>query len=122
MDIVAINDAINMLVESDTTPANVSELAALYICKSNLENALESHSNTSGELLQDKLPYYCKYRDAKRRYQLGQTNEGEVIKAIKETCSEFFTFMEDMYSGTDMNKERLCIKQMIHKLAEKYDK
>ena len=120
MDLIAINDAINTLVESDTTPENVAELANLYICKSNIENGLNRQINASERELKEILPYYHKYTDIKRRYQLNQTNEGEVIRGIKDVCREIAEFIAALYSGTDMNKERICIRQMLDTLHEKY--
>ncbi len=122
MDLVAIEDAISILEESDTTPENVSELASLYICRDNLQNRLETLPDAITDELSDILPYYTKYRDIKRRYQMHQTTEGEVIKGIKDVCRELSEFIGVLYSGTDMNKERLCIKQMLVQLDEKYNK
>lgn len=122
MDLVAIEDAISILEESATTPENVSELASLYICKANLQNRLETLPDAIADELSDILPYYTKYRDIKRRYQMHQTTEGEVIKGIKDVCRELSEFIGVLYSGTDMNKERLCIKQMLAQLNEKYSK
>ena len=72
--------------------------------------------------LQDILPYYIKYRDIKTQYQLGKTTEGEVIQGIKRVCKELAEFIDALYSGTDMNKERLCIKDMLEQLHNKYSK
>lgn len=120
MDLVAIEDAISILEESATTPENVSELASLYICKGNLQNRLETLPDAVERELDDILPYYTKYRDIKRRYQLNQAIDSEVIHGIKDVCKEIIEFIAMMYRSTDMNKERLCIKDMIKTLAEKY--
>lgn len=120
MDLVEINNAIDMLLERDTTPDNVSELANLYICKFNIENGLNRQINASERELKDILPYYNKYTDIKRRYQLRQTDESEVIQGIKDVCREIAEFIAALYSGTDMNRERICIRQMIDTLHKKY--
>ena len=119
MDIVAIDEAIESLEQEDTTVDNVKELSALYICREYLIKS--SPVNISERELSEIFPYYRKYLDIKRRYQLMQTTEGEVIKGIKDVCRELTEFVETMYSGTDMNKERLCIRQMLSALNDKYN-
>lgn len=124
MDLLTIKEAINTLVESDTTPQNVAELASLYICKGELEKLKFAPKfrviDGVEEEWQDILPYYQQYKDVKKRYQLGQTNEGEIIQGIKKVCLELKEFIEALYSGTDMNKERLCIQQMLRELYSEY--
>lgn len=120
MDIIAINDAIDSLENSDTTVENVAELASLYICRSNLETGLKSTIDDIKQEYEDILPYYLKYRDIKRRYQRNEAIDSEVIQGIKDVCRELKEFIDILYQCTDMNKERLCIKDMIHSLAKKY--
>lgn len=120
MELSEITNAIDIVLERATTPENVAELASLYICKSNLENGLNRQINAPERELQDILPYYGKYIDIKRRYQLNQTNESEVIQGIKDVCREITEFIAALYSGTDMNKERICIRQMIDVIHDKY--
>ena len=122
MDIVAIEEAIQALEIADTTVNNVSELASLYICRQNLESGLNSKLDGIQGELEDILPYYIKYKDIKKRYQLNQTTEGEVIQGIKNVCNEIQEFISTLYSGTDMNKERICIRNMLKQLNEKYSK
>ncbi len=121
MDIVAINDAIDILLQSDTTPENVNELASLYICQANIQKGEKRQINAVQGELEDILPYYTQYRDIKRRYQMGQTNEGELIRGMKNVCREIVEFISALYCGTDMNKERICIRQMLSTLNEKYN-
>lgn len=122
MDIVAIEEAIQELEIADTTVNNVSELASLYICRENLKGGLNSKLDGIQGELEDIMPYYIKYRDIKRRYQLNQTNETEVIQGIKNVCREIQEFISTLYSGTDMNKERLCIVKTLEQLYKKYSK
>lgn len=117
MDVVAIEEAIEELENSETTVDNIKELSALYICRDHL--MLSNHDAVESEL-EDIFPYYRKYRDIKRRYQLRQTNESEVAEGIKAVCRELTEFVETLYSGTDMNKERICIRKMLEKLYNKY--
>ena len=124
MDLVAIQEAINTLVNSSTTADNVSELASLYICSICLQESVKSakYSELQGteKELKDILPYYRKYVDIKRRYQLHQTTEGEVVVGIKKVCKEITEFIDSLYRGTDMNKERICLRNMIKQLNDKY--
>ena len=120
MDIVAIEDAIKTLEDSSTTPENVSELSALYICRENLNHSLKLMVDAGKDELEDILPYYMKYRDTKKRYQRNEAIDSEVIQGIKNVCRELKEFIAVLYQNTDMNKERLCIKEMIHTLAKKY--
>ena len=122
MDIQAIEEAIYVLETEDTTYDNVSELASLYIVRDNLKQPVKTMVDGINNELQDILPYYIKYRDIKTQYQLGKTTEGEVIQGIKRVCKELAEFINALYSGTDMNKERLCIKDMLVQLNEKYSK
>ena len=122
MDIQMIRDAIEELENEDVTYDNIDELASLYIVYNNLQRSGYSMITSVESEAQDILPYYIKYQDIKRRYQTNQTTEGEVIQGIKKVCKELSEFIDALYSGTDMNKERLCIKDMIKQLNEKYSK
>lgn len=118
MDIVAINEAIEILENKETNFDNVSELAMLYIVRNNHQ----SISDSASDELNDILPCYQKYREVKGRYQQGMTSEGEVIRALKLLGQEIKEFIDNLYCNTDMNKERLYIKEMICQLNEKYSK
>lgn len=122
MDIQMIRDAIEELENEDVTYDNINELASLYIVYNNLQRSGYSMITSVESEARDILPYYIKYQDIKRRYQTNQTTEGEVIQGIKKVCKELSEFIDALYSGTDMNKERLCIKDMIKQLNEKYSK
>lgn len=122
MDIHIINDAINTLENDDTTFDNVHELAMLYIVQERLNSRLTSMVSPINKEAKDILPAYEKYCSIKTRYQLGQTNEGEVIRSIKLVCKELEEFISLLYTGTDMNKERIYIKETICKLNERYSK
>lgn len=122
MDIQIIEEAIEELETADTTYDNIAELSSLYIVYNNLKQPIKTMVDGVNNELQDILPYYIKYRDIKTRYQLGKTAEGEVIQGMKRVCKELAEFIDALYSGTDMNKERLCIKDMLVQLNEKYNK
>ena len=120
MDLLAIEDAIEALETAETTSETVSELASLYICHANLKHGLETAPDAIKTEYDDILPYYLKYRDTKKRYQRNQAIDSEVIHGIKDVCRELKEFIAMLYQHTDMNKERLCIKEMIKELAKKY--
>lgn len=120
MDVIAIREAINTLEQADTTVDNVRELASLYICKDKLEEGLKTMVDGVKQEYDDILPYYMKYRDTKRRYQRNEAIDSEIIQGIKDVCRELKEFIDMLYQHTDMNKERLCIKDMIRTMAKKY--
>ena len=120
MDLVAIEEAIEALENDVTTVDNVSELASLYICRENMKAGLKTMIDGVKQEYDDILPYYIKYRDTKRRYQTNEAIDSEVIQGIKDVCRELREFIDMLYQHTDMNKERLCIKEMIKTLAQKY--
>ena len=120
MDLVAIEEAIEALENDVTTVDNVSELASLYICRENMKADLKTMIDGVKQEYDDILPYYIKYRDTKRRYQTNEAIDSEVIQGIKDVCRELREFIDMLYQHTDMNKERLCIKEMIKTLSQKY--
>jgi len=120
MDLVAIEEAIEALENDVTTVDNVSELASLYICRENMKAGLKTMIDGVKQEYDDILPYYIKYRDTKRRYQTNEAIDSEVIQGIKDVCRELREFIDMLYQHTDMNKERLCIKEMIKILSQKY--
>lgn len=118
MDIIAIQEAIESLESAETTPENVAELASLYIVSNSLKGT-EDEDKVQSEL-EDILPYYVKYRNIKRRYQLHQALDSEVIQGIKDVCRELQEFIITLYQHTDMHRERMCIKKMLSSLWEHY--
>lgn len=119
MDINVINNAITTLENEETTFDNVSELAMLYIVRDKMQNELMTGmSHSSNEI----LPTYKKYREIKTRYQLGQTDEGEVIRTTKLLCHEISEFLDNLFSCTDMLKERVLIIEETRKIYEKISK
>ena len=75
--------------------------------------------STEKELI-DILPSYLDYIDMKREYQMGNISEGRVIKSLKFVCIEIEEFLLTLYSSTDMNKERKCIKDMVNSISTKF--
>lgn len=115
MNIDIIEQAIQELEYSEETVENIAELAALYIVRDHFYEKKSSHDTGNSF-----LPYYPVYIESKRKYQLHQTTEGEVIQNVKNFCRDVETLMKTVYSNTDMNKERLCLSQSIKNLYETY--
>lgn len=116
MNISLIEDAINTLEDDDTTVDNVAKLASLYIVRANYKQV----KNETVKELNEILPVYSKYIEAKKNYQLGKGSEELVCTYIKQVCSEIKDFLVTLYSGTDMWKERRCIRHMLADLYAKY--
>ena len=119
MELETIDDAIEELENSDTTVDNVAELASLYIVREHLAGNVVSDTEKE---LNDILPNYKLYIGIKRKYQLGQCEESEVIHAVKSVCKELKEFLETLYYSTDMNKERICIRDMLNCLNKECSK
>ena len=117
MDINIIEKAIEDLENSEETEENVTLLSSLYIVRKNLNSSKFSQSSHDNYT---QFPYYEKYISTKRKYQLNQTTEGEVIQDMKNMCRELKMLVSTLYCNTDMNKERLCIRQMLQELSEKF--
>ena len=116
MDIKIIKEAIKELEQSDTIVDNIQELASLYIVAQNMEQGLNPVVTELNEI----LPAYNRYIQVKRKYQLGEITEEPVCTNIKQVCAEIRDFMCTLYAGTDMGKERRCIRALIQELYEKY--
>lgn len=121
MNIQEINEAIELLEDSDTTVDNVIELSSLYIVRKNLKSGDMKVISGAEKELNDLFPYYNKYVDAKTRYRFGESNEGEVSNTLKSLCVEVAEFINVLYCNTNMRKERKVIEDMIKQLYEKYD-
>lgn len=120
IDLNEIESTIALLESGETTFSNCEKLAMLYICRDNIQTRLNPVPDTLDRELTDILPYYMKYRDIKKRYQLNQAIDNEVIQGIEDVCREVKEFIDTLYYCTDMNKERVCIRDMINDLHDKY--
>lgn len=123
MDIQIIENTIDELEHSDISMNNAIELASLYIIRNNNLTGInkEETSGIQGEI-EDILPAYTEYRQVKTQYQLNNLPDFVVVKTLKLLCQEIEDVINLLYSSTDMNKERRCIKQMIFNLYSKYGK
>lgn len=121
MNIYAINKAITELEKSETTYENVSELSALYIVQERLTKNSTIISNDATEReLQDILPFYKKYIEIKRNYQLGKATDDLLLDCMTAVCKEISEFIESLYNNTELFKERLKIELMIKELYKRF--
>lgn len=122
MDISIIRQAIVELENDDITLNNVIELASLYIIVDRYDRRVNEADNTVVEHeLQDIFPYYSKYIDIKRKYQLKQVTERQLDNAMKDLCREICEFLNVLYNSSEMAKERKYIREMLRDCLKKYD-
>ena len=115
MDIRIINEMIEELEDSDTTYANVADLASLYIVKDNL-----NYADAVTQELNDILPAYNGYKQIKREYQLGKTDKQKVIDQMKSVCKEISELVCAIYNNSDLEEERKLILDTLKNLKCKY--
>lgn len=113
MDIRLIDDAIEDLLESDTTRSNAEELAALIVVQDYLQNRLQRRFDATEAELNDVLPQYRQYKEVKRKYQRKEVTDDCVLVSLKLLCKEIQEFMYTLYHNTDMLKERILVDQLI---------
>lgn len=119
MDLQVIRNTIADLEQADNTFDNCAKLASLYIIVSEAEKSkIDPKSSVTEGELQDILPAYRHYVDAKRNYQLNGTSEEQTVKALGFVCQEIYEFIQSLYSSTDMPQERTHIRNLISKLQE----
>lgn len=114
MDINTVNALIDELEESDTSLSNIRNLSALYTVKAHLLGT-SNYDSTTAEL-NDILPSYLQYIDAKRDYQMYKTTAKDVCINMQKLCKEIKEFIQTLYSNTDMPEERKIIEQMVKEI------
>lgn len=114
MNIEIINEMIEELEESDTTYANVADLASLYTVKDKLP------MDKVTKELNDVFPAYTTYKTIKRDYQLNNTDKSKVIRQMEFVCEELNEFVCMLYSNSDLEEERQMIMSMLKNLNCKY--
>lgn len=112
MDFNAILDTIEELESQKATPESIQELAALY--------TVRDHSPMYSQYNSSILPTYNTYCSDKRKCQLGQLSENQVLEDLKFVCSEVLMLMQTLYSGTSSNLEREQLKAVIQQLSSMY--
>ena len=115
MDIRIINEMIEELEDSDTTYANVTDLASLYIVRDKL-----CYIDTIVKELNDILPAYTVYKHIKRDYQLGKADKSKVINQMKYVCKEISELICTIYNNSDLEEERELILETLKNLKCKY--
>ena len=118
MDLSTINDLIDELENSETSLSNIRNLSALYNVKSHILGN-KTYDNVVKEL-NDVLPSYLQYVEVKRRYQLKEITDEAVISYLYRVCKEIKEFIQTLYSGTDTQKERDVLQDLINQLKEMF--
>lgn len=111
MDISVINDMIDDLEKSEPSLSNIRNLSALYNVRANLLGTNKFDKTTKE--LSDILPSYLQYIDVKRKYQLHEVNDEALYLNMKELCREIQEFIRALYSGSDTQRERDMLRQLI---------
>ena len=116
MDINEIEETIQELENSSTTFNNALKLASLYILRENLKPGLKREIDGVEDELDDILPQYRHYIVVRRNFQLGQTNQTEVLKALTYLCIEIKEFLKALYSGTSSPEEQSILQELYSSL------
>lgn len=111
MDITVISNMIDELEQSEPSLSNVRNLSALYNVRTNLLGTVRFDKTTKE--LSDILPSYLQYIDIKRKYQLHEVSDEALYLNMKELCREIQEFIKALYSGSDTQKERDMLRQLI---------
>ena len=114
LNMSTINDLIDELENGDTSLSNIRNLSALYNVKSHLLGS-NKYDRTAKEL-NDILPSYLQYVETKRKYQMKEITEINVLLHLGNVCKEIKEFIQTLYSGTDTQEERNIIKKMIKEI------
>ena len=129
LDIQDVDRTIRELENGETTFANCSKLADLYIVRKYFETSKEMQNEYGHKYgdpkvkkeLGDILPSYTEYCDLKKHYQMGEITEKPVMSAMDKVCTEIYEFIHTLYSSTDMVEERSMLINIIDKLHEDLD-
>lgn len=111
MNIDIINEMIDELEQSEPSLSNIRNLSALYNVKTHLLGT-NKFDRTAKEL-SDILPSYLQYIETKQRYQLHEITDTLLYEALQNLCKEIKEFVQSLYSGTDTEKEREILQQLI---------
>ena len=113
LDIALVQNTIQELENSDTTFNNCEKLASLYIVRhfnsTGLNPVVQTNKDVVEKELADIFPYYKKYCDVKRDYQLNKVGEEVVLTYLASVCKEILEFIHILYNSTDTPQERNII-------------
>lgn len=126
LDIHDVDNTIRELENGETTFANCSKLADLYIVRKYYQTSKEmqeEYGHDYGDAkvkkeLSDILPSYTEYGDLKKHYQMGEITAKPVLNSLTKVCNEIYEFIHTLYSSTDMEDERAIIINLVDKLQE----
>lgn len=126
LDIHDVDRTIRELENGETTFANCSKLADLYIVRKYFETSKEMQEEYGHKYgdpkvkkeLGDIMPSYTEYCDLKKHYQMGEITEKPVMSAMDKVCNEIYEFVYTLYSSTDMIEERSMLINIVDKLQE----
>ena len=118
LDLHEIEDTIKDIENKNTTLDNCRILADMLI----IQHFYNSSKNGVEEELSDILPQYRNYCRIKRRYQLKEVSETQVLNSLRLVCSEIEDFFHTLYSSTDMPEEREQLKGLIQGLFVAFNK
>ena len=116
LDLEMIDNTIKELENDDTNFVNCQKLASLYIVRQYYEPPKDLNSTAVEQELNDILPKYRQYCEVKKRYQLNQATNQQVIDVLKDLCREIQEFYHTLYSGTDMPEERDELLNLVKSL------
>ena len=113
MDKQVILEAIQELEVESPTLENVQELATLYIVWDHLDRAKDKP---------DVIESYKPYCEVKRKYQMHEATEDNVLDCMHLVCEELMDLILLLHSNSDMRRERKMIQTMVNKLHENLSK
>ena len=116
----AITEEINALENDAGSLQDLRNLASLYIIRQERQNAIQRNPDALESELQDILPAYRIYCRKKRQYQMQEISDDYVMDTLKSLCAEIKDFIRVLYSGTDLNKERKQILQLLEELHKEF--
>lgn len=120
IDLNEIDDTIRDLEGKPTTLENCKILADMITIKQ-FYTVPAQVTNPVEDELRDILPQYKNYCKIKRRYQLGEASEPQVLNSLKVVCKEIDEFFHTLYSSTDMPEEREQLQLLIQRLSSAFD-
>ena len=109
MNIQEIENTIEELENGSTTYDNCIKLSALYNVRDNIKSDTEKELN-------DILPQFRMYVAVKRKYQLGELKDEDLIFAMKSMCRDIAEFIDTLYNNTELEEEREIMHNMVSNL------
>ena len=108
-----INNTIEELENGTTTFDTCIKLASLYTVQEHLQESEQLKVQEVEQELNDILPQYRLYCEAKRKYQMHESSESAIQYAMENMCKEINEFIHILYNSTETVQERESIKRLI---------